>query len=78
MKPLAEKLVELLHSIAMYNDKGFIWVRHSEDQSNAMREKWRDEIDVLISQIGERNFSAKLLSELRKPNVVRDDSGIYA
>ena len=78
MKPHAEKLIALLHSIAMYNDKGHIWYRHSQAESNAMRAKWREEIDDLVSQIGERNFSNELLGDLCSPNVVCAESGIYA
>ncbi len=73
-----EKLIELLHSIAMYNDKGYIWYRHSHEESEKMRAKWRCEIDDLIARIGENNFPANLLAELHQPDILQDDSGSYA
>ena len=78
MNPLESKLVELLHSIAMYNDKGHIWYRHSRAESDAMRAQWRQEVDELIAQIGENNFSPQLLKDLRKKAAIEDGSGSYA
>jgi len=75
---LENDLIGLLHSIAMYNDKGYIWQNDSHEESEKMRAAWRDELDNLIVGIGENYFPAELLQELRKPDVVRDWSGKYA
>lgn len=78
MNPLEAKLLELLHSIAMYNDKGHIWYHHSRAESDEMRAQWRQEVDELIAQIGESNFPPKLLKDLRKKAMIQDESGSYA
>ena len=64
--------------MATYNDKGYFWYRHCEAQSDALRARWREEIDVLIAQIGRDSFAPELLHQLMQPELVRDESGIYA
>ena len=78
MKTPQQKLIDTLHSMAMYNDKGYIWYRHSDAESDAIRAKWREEIDGLIAQIGRDSFPPDLLHQLMQPEILRDDSGIYA
>ena len=78
MKTPKTKLIDLLHSIAMYNDKGYFWYRHSAMQSEALRLEWQQQINHLILQIGEHNFSPELLRQLSQKEIVQDDSGCYA
>ena len=78
MNETAEKLIELLHSLAMYNDKGAIWRRDSSAEIEAMRASYRAPLDALIAQIGAENFPPELLRELRGDAVLRDDSGFFA
>ena len=72
-----KKLVKLLRTIAGYNDKGYAWYNHSPAESEALRAKWRRELDGLTAEIGENNFSAGLLEELYQPAVLQDGSGLY-
>lgn len=78
MNETAEALIELLHSLAMYNDKGALWYRHSAMEIEAMRASYRAPLDELIAQIGAANFPPKLLRALRGDEVLRDDSGVFA
>ncbi len=78
MNESAEKLIELLHSLTMYNDKGAIWSRDSTAEIAAMRAKYRTPLDSLVAQIGAENFPPKLLRDLRGDEIMCDDSGIFA
>lgn len=78
MNETADKLIELLHSLAMYNDKGALWYRHSDKEIEAMHAKYRAPLDELIAQIGAENFPPKLLRDLRGEEVLRDGSGVFA
>lgn len=78
MNRLEGKLVKLLHSVAAYNDKGYLWRNDSPEQTERMHAEWRQELDALIAEIGESNFSADLLVKLHGSDVVQDWSGRYA
>ena len=78
MENLQKELVKLLHSVAMYNDKGYYWSRHSAAQSNELRLQWRAEINDLITRIGRDNFPDDLLEQLSSEVATSDGSGIYA
>jgi hypothetical protein len=78
MSDLEKKLVERLHSIAAYNDKGFFWMNHSMETTLKLRNQWQGEIADLVAQIGQNRFSAELLNDLSSPEIVRDYSRDYA
>jgi hypothetical protein len=78
MSDFEKKLVKLLHSAAAYNDKGIFWMNHPQQTVEKLRTQWQGEISDLIQQIGECRFPPQLLRELSSPEVVKDDSGIYA
>jgi hypothetical protein len=71
------KLIVLLTSIAMYNDRGrSSSVRYLED-FELRRQEFRRAIDELIIAIGTESFHPQLLLELRGELVLRDWTGIY-
>jgi len=72
-----ERLVGLLHSVAMYNDKGYIWMNDSPEKSDSLRKEWRQEIDGLILKIGKKNFPPEILQMLQSPDLILDWSGRY-
>ena len=78
MENLKQELVELLQSVAMYNDKGYYWMRHSAAESEALRRQWRAEIDDLIERVGRDNFPDALLQQLSSEAATSDGNGIYA
>lgn len=77
MSPL-ENLVGLLHSVACYNDKGYIWQNDSPEKSEGFRKQWGKERDDLISEIGEEKFPAELLNKLKSTEAIEDWSGRFA
>jgi hypothetical protein len=78
MNQLQSKLVETLHSIACYNDKGYEWMGHTSVQSDKERSDARQEISRLIAAIGEPAFDPSLLQMLKSTEAVMDFSGRYA
>lgn len=74
---LAE-LAEVLHSLAGYNDKGFIWSGHTPTESDTLRQKYRPQIAALIAIIGDRSLPPALIEAFRSGELLLDDSGKYA
>ena len=72
------QLVETLHGIAMYNDKGYQWMGHNAAQIAAQQSLAQAQIERLINEIGESAFSADLLADLRTGRAVRDEMGLVA
>lgn len=74
---LKEQLVSLLHSMAFYNDKGYIWQNDSPEKSDKLRKEWRQEIDEIILKIGKENFPPEIYQMLQSPDLIEDGSGRY-
>ncbi len=73
-----QRLVDHLHGIAGYNDKGHLWSRHTPAEVRANQDEAQAVILGLIGEIGEQAFSRDLLTELRSGTGARDDSGNLA
>lgn len=73
-----QRLVDQLHGIAGYNDKGYLWSRHTPAEVQANQDEAQAVILGLIAEIGEPAFSRDLLIELRSGAGARDDSGNLA
>ena len=70
-----KQLLDLLLSIAMYNEKGRYWARGSAEDVRNMRRGFRTELDRLIREIGESNLPPQILVKLRDDIVLLDDEG---
>ena len=77
MEASEQRLLEILGGIAMYNDKGFEWNKHSTAQVEHEREKAFTEIQKLVSEIGEERFPEGILFSLRSQRPVIDPTGQY-
>lgn len=69
------RLVDHLNGLAGYNDKGFLWSRHTPDEVRDERRQAQQVIDRLVGEIGENAFSADLLQKLRDGAAATDPSG---
>ncbi len=69
------RLVGHLHGLAGYNDKGFIWSRHTPEEVQGHRRQAQEAIDKLVLEIGEEAFSADLLRKLRYGTAATDAFG---
>ncbi len=69
------QLVDLLGTVAGYNDKGYQWSGHDAEQVRQYRSGAQHTIMALVAEIGEAAFSADLLKMLRSGDAVEDGSG---
>jgi hypothetical protein len=74
---MVQKLIDLLGSVAMYNDKGFEWRRDSAEQIAQFRRDAQDQILALVAGIGDDRFPAPLLAALKDGRAVQDGSGCF-
>lgn len=72
-----QKLIDLLGSVAMYNDKGFEWRRDSAEQIAQFRRDAQDEILQRVAGIGDDRFPASLLAALKDGRAAQDGSGCF-
>ena len=70
------QLLDALHGIAMYNDKGYAWMGHDAAQIAAQQARAQAGIEQLVAEIGESAFPADLLADLRSGRAVRDGDGL--
>jgi hypothetical protein len=74
-KPPRERLLDHLNGIAGYNDKGFLWSRHTPDEVRSNQRLAQAVIDRLVEEIGEAVFSAGLLEKLKNGSAATDVTG---
>lgn len=72
------RLVDHLHGIAGYNDKGHLWSRDALAEVQANQDEAQAVILRLIGEIGVTAFSRDLLAKLQSGAGARDDSGNLA
>lgn len=70
-------LSRMLSGMAMYNDKGYIWYRHTNEEIETTRSGFRASIERFIASVGEANIPTQVLVELRSPELEADGNGIY-
>ncbi|WLQ15849.1 hypothetical protein O5O45_07970 [Hahella aquimaris] len=70
-----EKIIGLLGSMAMYNDKGIHWTDASPEKAAQVRDGFRKAIDNLIAEIGQDNIPQQVLTLLRSDKVLVDGQG---
>ena len=71
------KLVALIESLAIYNDKGIEWSKHNSSQVEARRQKLLSLIRALVTKLGQERISNQLLEALEGGNLASDVTGIY-
>jgi hypothetical protein len=74
---LVESLIRELQSAAAYNDKGFIWMGHSQDRSAEMRKEFQTRLQDLANQIGHDVLGPELSNAIESGDAAHDDSGIF-
>jgi hypothetical protein len=68
-------LARLLGGLAMYNDKGFIWAGHSPEKVNVEIEEMKRKIQLLVDEIGPKEFPDSLLASFRSSAILGKDDG---
>lgn len=74
---LRAQLINLLGSLAGYNDKGFEWSGHTPAEVDAERAKAQAELESLVARIGEANLPVAFIHALRSGEVACDASGRF-
>ena len=72
------KLVRALDSLAIYNDKGIDWSRHTPEQTTAERSSRLAKIEALVATIGRSSLPQEFVAALDSGQVARDGTGRYA
>ncbi|MGL4507287.1 MAG: hypothetical protein ACRCUF_16325, partial [Aeromonas sobria] len=67
-----------LGAMAMYNDKGHEWSRHSPEQVLQTRQTFNRELERLIGHVGRENIPMPVLELLLAEDLSSDASGRYA
>ena len=71
------KLARALDSLAMYNDKGISWAKHSADQVSAERSRRMARIHSLVEAIGRAELPEEFLAGLDSGLVATDGTGHF-
>ncbi len=71
------KLVILVTRLAAYNDKGFEWSKHNDQQIEHERQKLINLIKSQIKKIGEAKVSNTLLAAVETGSLKTDITGMY-
>ncbi len=71
------KLRRVLDELAIYNDKGIAWKKHSEKQVAAERARLMNKVNSLIEQVGASCLPEELLKAIDNGTLELDGSGIY-
>lgn len=69
-------LIELLGTMAGYNDKGWYWSRHTPADIATQQAEAQVRVLDLVAGIGDEAFSRRLLKQLKSGKAVRDGSGL--
>jgi len=69
--------IHFLENLAFYNDKGFEWSGHTDQELTKERQKAQNQILLYIEKIGEHAFPLQLLEALKNGEVISDFSGKY-
>lgn len=72
------RLLAALDRLAVYNDKGVVWRKHSEAEAHAERVRALAVIQALVSKLGESNLPSDFLTALKCGALATDLTGIRA
>ena len=72
---VAGNLIKSLESLAMYNDKGIYWTRHSDQQIEETRLSHKKGITEFIESFGRDNLSESCLLILESEEILADSCG---
>jgi hypothetical protein len=71
------RLLRQLDSLAIYNDKGIAWARHSEHQTTVERERRIQLIKRAVAQLSPASLPSQFITDLRAGLVAQDGTGRY-
>ncbi|TVZ39014.1 hypothetical protein P886_3401 [Alteromonadaceae bacterium 2753L.S.0a.02] len=74
---IEKRLLNLLGSIAGYNDKGWQWSNHDAEKRRSAQDEFGAELQKLLNEFGERKLTKKALELFNSDAVVKDCNGEY-
>ena len=72
------RLYKALDSLAIYNEKGIDWSRHSPEQIARHRQDYLAQINQLVTELGPSSLPESFLQALASGAVATDLTGVYA
>lgn len=71
------RLLSAVDRLALYNDKGIAWSKHTKEQAQAERAQSIAKIQMLVSKLGESNLPPEFVASLRSGTLATDFTGGY-
>lgn len=71
------RLLNLASSIALYNDKGWLWGGHNSDEILHQQVAFKNSLDEILSEIDRANLSIEVLKIVEDVNFITDDMGRF-
>lgn len=71
------QLLRAVRRLALYNDKGVYWSKHSEQQARSERAKTIARIEALVSKIGKDDLPPIFITALKSGALSTDITGKY-
>lgn len=71
------RLLNLASSIALYNDKGWLWGRHSSEEVLERQVEFKNSLEAIMSEIDSTTISNEVLKIVEDENFVTDDTGHF-
>lgn len=71
------RLLSAVDRLALYNDKGIAWSKHTEAEVQAKRTQDMEKIQALVSRLGESNLPQEFVGAFRSGTLATDLTGNY-
>ena len=71
------RLLSAVDRLALYNDKGIAWRKHTEEEAQVERTQAIEKIQALVSRVGESKLPQEFVAALRSGMLATDPTGAY-
>lgn len=71
------RLLSAVDRLALYNDKGIAWNKHTKERAQVERTQAMAKIELLVSKLGEPNLPQGFLTALRSGTLATNVTATY-
>ncbi|MGQ0443293.1 MAG: hypothetical protein ACT4OH_07620 [Methylophilaceae bacterium] len=75
---LRSRLLGAVERLALYNDKGVAWSKHTDEQARTERARLTAKIQTLVTKLGKAILPPDFLAALKSGELSADVTGHYA